>query len=41
MDPHWLSSLEPDPDPHLDKKLDPDQHFETSVDPRADPQHRF
>ncbi len=28
MDPHWLSSLDPDPNlcPHLDKKLDPDLH---------------
>jgi hypothetical protein len=26
MDPHWFGSLDPDPEPRCDKKLDPDPH---------------
>jgi hypothetical protein len=27
MDPHWFDFLDPDLDPHCDKKLDSDPHW--------------
>jgi hypothetical protein len=34
MDSHSFFKLDPDPDPHLSKKLDPDPH-KVNADPKA------